>query len=106
MLPFVEAGFRMRFADTVAVLALLLHCGGKAVIDDPRPSGSGGAALNGACDTIAPVGEQSFCGETVGGTECSVAVCDEVGNRWETTCAGKQCECSFNNDTKCNCLIE
>lgn len=86
-------------------------CGGKAIVD---PAGSGAGGTGGGhsdggspiCVTPTPVGTLFECGMAVSPTQCSAVLCDEAGNRWESSCQPSGCRCLYNGNVRCTCVSE
>lgn len=80
---------------------------------------SGTAAVSGTtsvgtgpawCPTPGPVGGVMNCGssDSAGAgsaSTCTVDICDAMGDKWESNCAGQKCSCVFNGVHVCDCSL-
>ena len=85
-------------------------CGGIAIVDPAGGTGGTGSGHSDGgspiCVTPSPVGTLFECGTTVSPTQCSAVLCDEAGNRWESSCEPSGCRCLYNGNVKCTCVSE
>ena len=85
-------------------------CGGTAIVDPESGTGGAGgdhsAGGNPICVTPDPVGTLFECGASASPTQCSAVLCDEAGNRWESSCEPSGCRCLYNGNVRCTCVSE
>lgn len=108
-------------AVVVVSLAFIAACGGRVIIDEGE-NGSGGSSGSSSSSTSTsgntssgvvcswpdPIGQLSFCGGSTGsgpGSECSNVYCDVNGNQFEALCQGASCQCRYNTQTMCTCVV-
>ena len=99
----------MGWIAAASVAMTLASCGGTAIIDGGGSGGAGAGSNQGGspvCVTPAPVGELTPCGGSYSPAECSMVLCDQAGNTWESSCRQTGCTCLYNGQLQCSCALQ